>query len=158
MPEETTLIKYIHDKLREGNWPGIEMDEETKILTCPKGEVLKFASGNYHLKIFSYSSQRREFFERDRYKEIIFPESFDIKKVLYFRNNGNYLISREPQFKKIINPLNKKVEIIKITTGTRTRRFYGTTLTISQDIFWDTLKDANSIYKRKNSYASSIEN
>lgn len=158
MPREKTLTEYIFEKLREGGWLKIDVDEENKTITCPKGELLSFSSGYYHLNFFAYSSNTKEFYEREKYKKIIFSEDFDIKKYLYFKRNGNFSITRESQFKKVINPTNREVESIKLIEGVEVRRFYGNTLTISKDVFINSLKDSERIYKKKNSYATSIEN
>jgi len=158
MPEEKSLTKFIYDKLESGGWPDLTLEEKRKLIDCPKGKVLSFTSNKYTLTFYSYSQQTNEYYERDTYKSITFPKSFDIRNFLWIKQNGNFKISYESQFKKILNPTNKRIEKINISTGTKTRRFYGTTLTISKDVFINTIAEATSISKRKKSYANSAEN
>ena len=160
MPIRKSLDIYLRDLLIAGGWRGVEVDEDTGALVCPKGTILqKDNKGNLQLKFFSYSGQPLQYYEREKYHTVIFPEAFDIRKYLYFRNNGNYKLSNEPQFKKIINALGKDLEQIKITeSGNNFRRFYGAKLVISEDVFVASMGEAENIRKLKGSYAATLEN
>ena len=153
-----TLAKYIHNKLTEGQWPGLELNEEKQIVKVPTGELLSLKRGEYHLNFYWYSPETRAHTLRDSYYTVVFPRDFDIRNFLYFRNNGNYKLSREQQFKHIINPLNRSVEKIKISRTSRILKFYKGILIIPVDVFNNAMRDAEYVYTKSQSYKNSAEN
>lgn len=160
MPQTEALPQYLLRKLSEGGWRGVEIDEETGDVTCPGGTVLeKISSGNYKFAFFYYGGTPPQYSLREKYGSITFPESFDLRKYLYFRRNGNYKLANERQFKKIINNLEKECEQVRISDkSTGLRRFLGTKLILSADVFVAAMRDANLIAERQRSYSASLEN
>src|SRR3989344_7582892 len=158
MPTSQTLAQFIHTKLFEATWTGITIDEARNLVTCPKGNILKLQQNNYTLKFISFAGEPREYHEREKLSEIIFPSDFDIRPTLYFRRNGNFILSRETQFKKILNPLGKDITKIKIIEGTNVRKFFGGNLLLSRDVYTQAMVDAQKVYDKKESYAASAEN
>lgn len=154
----TSLEKYFLRKLTLAGWPGVVLDETTHVTSCSKGEIIKLSNNQYTLQFITYSERKREYYDRENYKGIIFPKNFNIKRTLYFKIDGNYKISCEPQLKKIINPQGKEIAYIKIVEGRNIRRFHSGNLILSRDIYNKAQKDAEEVYSRKKSYANSSEN
>lgn len=158
MPTSQTLAQFIHSKLFEATWMGITINEARNLVVCPKGDILKLQQNKYTLKFISFAGEPREYHEREKLSEIIFPSDFDIRPTLYFRRNGNFILSRETQFKKIINPLGKDINKIKIVEGDNIRKFNRGNLLLSRDTYTRAMADAQVVYDKKESYASSAEN
>src|SRR5258708_26289098 len=151
--------EFIFKKLEAAGWPGVAINRTKTAVTCPTGEIVKVKNNNYHLKFVAYSSEKKEYFERPKYKKVIFPKNYKFKNKLFFRrNSGNYKISYESQFKKIINPAQANLETIKIIRGNVKKTVYGKTMILSDKIFSSVLLDARSVYEKGNSYRLSTEN
>lgn len=160
MPRQRrNLAHYIAKILIDAGWVGIDVDESDNSINSPRGKILSIEGNNYCLKFISYSTQTREYYERNNYTEIIFPRNFAIKNKLYFRGRtGNYQLSHESQFKKIINPGDNDVEKLIIVSGRDKKDFAGGNLVLSKDVFMRALSDAEIVYEKKDSYAKSAEN
>lgn len=154
----TTLAKHIFDLLTTAGWPGIDLDQGKQTLKVTTGEILKLVRGEYHLGFYWYSPRDKAYNHREKYGTVIFPKDFPITSYLYFRNNGYYKLSREPQFKDIINPLDKEVKKIKISATSQTIKFYKDLLVIPVNLFIQAMNDAEFVYQRGKSYKSSTEN
>ena len=134
------------------------MDTKEKKIEISLGKILVIKRNVSHLKIFSYSPNTREYFEKKNYKEIIFPNTFNIRKYLYFKRNGNYMISYETQFKKIINPQGKEIGRIILTSGRSNKKIARKTLELSTATFVRAINDAKGVFDKKKKYAGSVEN
>ena len=110
-----TLAKFIYDTLTQAGWPGLTLDEVKQSIKIPIGEVLSLKKGEYHLKFYWYSVDKKEYSPKEKFGEIIFPKNYDIRDLLFFRNSGNYKLSRETQFKNIVNPLGKNVKKLRLS-------------------------------------------
>lgn len=154
----SSQAKKLYTRLNEANWTDVKFDEKQSSITCPQGKILYLAQDNFVLNFIVFIQQTNEYRERTTYKQIIFPKSFDLLKHLYVRRNGNYKISSERQFKKIVNPLNMAIRKIKVVKNDTNKRISGKTLTLSQADFQNAVKDADTVNKKKQSYAVSIEN
>lgn len=150
------LPQFLSKKLIESRWPGIQIDVSNKTVDCPEGKILDYANGTYKLYFWYFLQEERRYGQRDKYKSISFPESLDIRKYLYFRRSGSYSLTRESQFKSIINPKGTDVVDIKITEGTQLN-FRGNNLLIGQRTFRKALRDANEVYDKGKSYQKSAE-
>lgn len=160
MPERESITQYMLRKLTEGGWRGVEIDEDSGNLICAGGVLLEKVPGNnLKLNFYYYGGTPPQYTQREKYSSIIFPDNFDIRNHLYIRNTGNYKLSNERQFKKIVNNLDTDCEIIKISgTSTSFKRFYGTKLVISKDVFVSAMSKASSVAEKQRSFASSVEN
>jgi len=157
MPSKT-LAKFIYETLAESGWPGLTLDETKQSVKTPIGEVLSLKKKEYHLNLFWYSEDNGEYNVRGKISEIVFPDDYDIREHLYFRNNGNFTLSRERQFTSIINPLGKNIKTLRLTRNTKRLKFYKKGLSIPIEIFTNVIKDAEYIYRKSNSYRNSTEN
>lgn len=157
MPKKT-LAKFVYDKLQEGKWPGVTLDERKQSVRIPSGDILISKKGKYHFYFYYFSIDTRQLNLRSGYNELIFPKNLDIRKVLYFKTNGNYKINNERQFKKVVNPLGKHVNKIKLSTTSTNLKFYKDSLILPIRVFKDILKDAEYINTRSTAYRNSAEN
>ena len=153
-----TLAKFIFDNLTQAAWPGLVFDETKQSIKVPNGDILALKKGEYHLKFYWYSFDRKEYSKKDKFGEIVFTKNYDIRKLLYFRNNGNYKLSYEQQFKNIINPLGKNVKRLKISKTTRALKFYKEGLSLPVEVFVKAMQDAEYVYNKSSAYRSSTEN
>ena len=158
MPRQTNLLNYLHRELLKAGWVGLIYDVENKTLSCSKGIIIADEGDGYRLNFITYSGEPRQYYDREKYRTITFPKTVGMKRYLYFRRNGKYTLSRESQFKKIINPLNREITSIKIINGHKIRRFTGTQLTLSDDFLKSSMDEAEQVYKKRNSYGLSAEN
>ncbi len=156
MPRKT-LAKFIYENLLKASWPGVAMDEVKQVVHCPKGQILILIKGEYHLKFYWYSSEKKEYNLRESYSEIVFPKTFDIRKLIFFRRNGNYKLAYEHQFKSITNPLNKNVNKIKLNTSSRLK-FHKQNIILPLRLFSKSMKDAKYVYDKSTSYKNSTQN
>jgi len=130
MPVEKTVAENIYNKLHEAEWPNLVLSRNKKSLKCEKHDVLSFSNKDNNYKL-SFLSYNSE------------------KKE----------INKRLKYKEIINPLNKKVNKIKIiSTSNDELKISRNILHISQDIFSKVIKDAELIYKSSKSHAQSFEN
>ncbi len=154
-----TLAKYIYDNLTQGGWTGVTLDEEKQSVKIPSGDILSLKRGEYQLNFYWYSVNDKTYSQREKYGTITFPKDYNIRNWLYFRsNNGNYKLSREQQFKNIINPLGKEVTKIKISSTSKKMVLVKGTLSLPQSIFDKVMADAEYVYQKSQSYRSSTEN
>ncbi len=158
MPRRKTLAKYISDTLIGARWPDLVLNEGRQQLKCPKGEILSIKRGEFHLSFWYYNPEKREYGQRERFSEIVFPKDFDIRKFLQFRRTGSYKLVNERQFKKIVNPLNKGVKRTKLSKNSKAMRFYKDTLIIPLNLFSDIMTDAKNVFEKGLSYRNSTEN
>lgn len=154
----TTLAKFIYNTLIKSGWPGLTLDEAKQSVKIPNGDILALKRNEYYLKFYWYSFDKKEYGSREKLGEILFPKSFNIRKFLFFRNNGNYKLSREQQFKNIINPLGKSVKRLKLNKSTRALKFYKDGLSLPISVFCNAMRDAEYVYSKSSSYRSSTEN
>lgn len=157
MPRKT-FAKHLHDTLVAAGWPGLTLDEVKQNVKHGEDDILWLKKGEYHLKIFWYSADRKEYGEREGFGEIIFPKTFDIRKYLFFRRSGNYKLSCERQFKQIVNPLGKSVKKLRVSGSTKTLKFYKDGLSLPSAVFLKAITDAEYVNNKSNSYRSSTEN
>lgn len=153
-----TFAKFIYETLTESGWPGLVLDEDKQSVKTPIGEILSLKKGEYHLNFFWYSTDNEEYSVREKFSEIVFPNNYDISEHLYFRANGNFTLSRERQFKNIINPLGKNIKTLRLTRNTTRLKFYKEGLSLPIETFTNAIEDAEYIYRKSNSYRSSTEN
>ena len=106
MPRVYRPTTYISRKLRRGGWLGLKVDTDRQTISCHIGSVLSKSNSKYTLTFQSFNGLRRQYNEaRKNYQSITFPVSFKINDYIYFRGGtGNYLLSYDKIFKKIVNP------------------------------------------------------
>lgn len=157
MPE-ITLAKFIYDKLIDAGWPDITLDEDKQSVTVPTGKILALEKGEYHLRFFWYSSDKKKYSQREKYSLITFPKDFDIRNFLWFKVNGSYKLSHENQFRNILNPLAKEIKKIKLSPSYKGLKFYKNILMLPIETFLNGMRDAYFVYKKASSYKSAAEN
>lgn len=153
-----TFAKFIYDTLTQAGWPRVTLDEVKQSVKVPNGDLLTLKRNEYYLKFYWYSIDKKEYGLKENLSEIIFPKTFDIRKLLFFRNNGNYKLLCEQQFKNIINPFRKSVKRLKLNKDTKALKFYKDGLSLPIGIFSNAMKDAEYVYRKSASYRSSTEN
>lgn len=163
MPRVYRPTTYISRKLRQGGWLGLEVDTDQQTISCPVGNVLSKNDGKYTLTFQSFNGLRRQYNEaRKNYQSITFPVSFKINDYIYFRGGtGNYLLSNEKIFKKIVNPKSKKVESIELADDETKEIRYDSSaykLTIPASIFRSAMSAAEAVRLKTSSYSGSVEN
>lgn len=151
-----SLPIFLSRKLIEARWPGVQTDETAKSITCPDGNILEYRDGKYTLHFWYYLQEQRRYGKKDKYASITFPETFDIRRLLYFRRSGNFALSREAQFKVIINPKGKEINSINLTPGAQLSLRSGI-LHIGIRTFKKALRDADEVYTKGKSYQKSAE-
>lgn len=151
-----SLPVFLSRMLMEARWPGIQADEASKTIVCPDGNILEYRSGSYTLHFWYYLQEQRQYKKREKYVSITFPETFDIRKLLYFKRSGSYSLSREAQFKAIINPKGKEVDSITLSPGSQLTLRNGV-FHIGIRTFRKALRDADEVYSRGKSYQKSAE-
>lgn len=156
MPRKT-LAQFIHEKFTIAGWPDVSLEDDNTV-AYPGGKILTKERSLSKLRIISYNLQSREYYERDNYAEIVFPEDFDIRNKLAFKANGNYKIKCEKQFKKIINPSNKSVKRLKLIRARNKKGIFNKTLVLSINYFNNALKDAEFVANKSYAYQKSTEN
>lgn len=153
-----TIAKFIYDKLTEAKWPGLILNEEKQKITAINNEILFLRKNEYHLNFYWYSLVENKYSLRETYSEVIFPQNFNIRNALYFKRNGSYKLLNERQFKKIINPFNRTVTILKIKGNYKKLKFYKKILLLPSNLFTKAIKDAKYVYLISSSYKNSVEN
>lgn len=158
MPKRKKTSSVIFNKLRVAGWPGLEIDVEKNIITCPEGTVFSKKNGDYNLAFYYYSQQTRSYGLSSNYSLVSFPTNFDITKYLSFRMNGNYNFICPSAFKTIVNPLGKTVTKIRISEKSSEIRFYKSTLIIPTNIFRNAIRDAKKAFNIASAYKNSTQN
>lgn len=153
-----SLAKHIYDNLTVATWPGVELDEEKQRVKIPSGDILTLKKGEYHLNFYWYAFDTKTYSQREKYGTIVFPKDYDIRNLIYFRSNGYYKLSREQQFKNIINPLGREVKKIKISKTSSSLKFYKDILVLPIELFSKAMRDAEYVYTKSFSYKNSTEN
>lgn len=153
-----TLAKFIHDKLTEGGWPGVVLEEDKQSVKVANGDILTLKRNEYTLNFYWYSSKDKTFSQRENYGTIAFPKDYDLRDSLYFRPNGYYKLSREQQFKSIINPRGREVKKIKVSNTSKITKFFKGTLVLPVNVFNNLMVDAEFVYSKAKSYKDSTEN
>lgn len=148
--------QFLFKKLIDSKWPGVQIDPTNKTVDCPEGRILDYNNGIYKLYFWYFLQEDRRYGQKEKFNSISFPEKLDIRKLLYFRRSGSYSLSRETQFKSIINPQNNEIIDIKITGGSQLT-LQRQTLLIGQRIFKKAIKDADEVYNKGKSYQKSSE-
>lgn len=147
---------FLSKKLIDARWPGIILDEVAKTIDCPDGRILDYKDNSFTLHFWYYLQEESRYDRRGKYTSITFPESLDFRRLLYFRRSGSFSISREAQFKTIINPKGKEIESTKITVGSQLLIRSGI-LYIGIRTFRRALRDADEVYSKGKSYQKSAE-
>lgn len=156
--QETTLAKFIYDKLNEAGWTDLVLDEVKQSISIPTGKILTLEKGEYNLRFFSYIEDDQRYSLREKYSSIIFPKDYDLRNFLWFKKNGNYKLSYENQFKNILNPLGKEIKKIKLKESYKELKFYRDTLMLPIATFVSGIQDAKFVFRKSSSYKSSAEN
>lgn len=151
-----SIPRFLYKKLNTAGWPGLQVNYESKTLDCPDGRILDYADNKHTLNFWYYAQDKHQYGQREKYKSIIFSENLDVRRLLFFRRSGSFTLSRESQFKSIINPKNKDIEKIFVTTGNQLL-FRSNNLYIGARTLKKALYDAQEVYSKGRSYQKSAE-
>lgn len=158
MPTTVTPAKYLHEHLSGAELPDLTLSDDETTLTCPQGPIVEKQGKNWQLHFWYYDANKEQYIHRDQYKTLVFPSDFDVRNYLYLRNGGYYTLSFERQVKRILNPEEKDVEVIKLVSSKDFKRFFGKNLTLSINVFLEVLGECRRIFDKKKSYGNSTEN
>lgn len=157
MPKKS-FSKKLFDELKGAGLPDLKYTDRSKTISCPQGKIIAKKGEECILTFFYHNEDEKLYKGRDIIKNISFPKDYDLAPHLYIRKNGTYTLSYEWQFKKIMKPLVERINRIIIAPGKTGITVNRGILKMSPTDFEDAIQKAGWIYKRKNSYASSIEN